>query len=69
MPKKTPPKLKTFRVGFWYTEGGYINVEAESAKEAEEAVEERMNEEGLEGILTDATYECTNREWQTIDVK
>ena len=65
--KKSPAKLKTFRVGFWYTEGGYINVEAKNEKEAEEIVEARLNDGGIDGMEDSKSYECTNRDWQTCD--
>lgn len=48
---------KTFRVYVCRTEGGYVNIEADSAEEAEESVEMMIDENGPVAFDQDTHYE------------
>ena len=71
--------MEKFRIGFVYTEGGYVDVEEESAESAWEKLNNLLDEDGLNALdgaqeysqqqnnehgLSD--YKTTHREWQQV---
>ena len=71
--------VDTFRIGFWYTEGGFVNVEATSQEEAQTKLDELLSDYGLDALTGGSEYDCpptnehglsvyevTHREWQGV---
>ena len=57
--------MKKYRVGFYYAENGYTEVEAESQKEAEVKVEKALEHDGTVGMEVD----MVGREYVITDSK
>lgn len=57
--------MKTYKVGFWYTEYGTTIVEARNAKEAEDTLKKWLDESSLENLK----YNCTDRDIGTQDAE
>lgn len=55
--------MKTYHVGFTYTEAGYMTIKAHTRKEAEENVYELLNEEGFDAFSR--KYQCCHRDFHT----
>ena len=53
--------MKTYRVGFWYTESGVTSVQANSAKEAEQRLYKELEDNGIDVI----EYSIKDREYGT----
>jgi hypothetical protein len=67
------------RVGFWYTEGGFVEIEADTLTEAEDKVDELLDEYGLDAFIGAnrydnpqdnkyglSNYEITHRDWEKV---
>jgi len=51
---------KVYKVGFYYQESGFVNIEANSEAEAEAIAQNVMGSEGIE-----FEFECTDRDFGT----
>lgn len=58
-------KVKSYKVGFWYTEYGTATVEAQSEDEAREIVQEELSDNGLDQL----NYKQNDREYNAEDVE
>lgn len=56
--------MKTYNVGFWYTEYGSQNVEANSEEEAERILKTKL---GNEGLSQSFDYDVNDRDYGTQD--
>lgn len=57
--------MKKFRVGFYYEEQGFIEIEAGTEEEAEQKVYKILEEDGIEGMDID----CIGREYNVVSSK
>ena len=57
--------MQTFKVGLYYTETGHVNIEANTAEEAEKKIIKCLKEDGLDNVVIN----CTDREYQVTDVR
>lgn len=61
--------MARFKVGFNYQECGSVIVIAESAEEAQKAVEKELNIHGIDNISDDGSYDISHRDFGTDDVE
>ena len=47
--------MNTYKVGFWYTQYGVMEMEANSPEEAEQKVKETLQTNGLEDVKFEGT--------------
>ncbi len=59
--------MKKFKVGFYYTVMGDIEIEAKTAKQAEKIVFKELEENGVDEKLKD--YDCDDREYEVVTVE
>lgn len=57
--------MKTFRVGFYYTEYGSAYVEAQTAEQAEQKLQDELGENGIDNI----EYTFNDRDYMAQDAE
>ena len=57
-------KLKTYRVGIWEEQSGYVTVEAKNKEEATAIVERGLSDDGV-NFFSD--FDCTHREIDIVE--
>lgn len=67
--KFAPAKMPKFRIGVYEEQSGYVEVEAESAKEAEKKAEEILEESGIAGFEEKHNFDVQHRHFELLDEK
>ena len=57
--------MAKFKVGMYYEEIGYIEIEADTEKEAKEKILEEIGDNGLDNVK----IKCTGRNYDVTDVQ
>jgi hypothetical protein len=56
--------VKRFKVGFSYTEAGFVEVLAANEREADHIVKKSLEDDGLDEIMKNAYYDTVHRTYE-----
>ncbi|MHA2047539.1 MAG: hypothetical protein ACW99G_22390 [Candidatus Thorarchaeota archaeon] len=61
--------MKMYRVGFYYREGGSIEIPAHSPEQAKELIHDRLEQHGVDGLDDFDNYDTSHRDYSVDDVE
>lgn len=55
---------QTYRLAIWEEQSGYVNIKADSRKEAQRIAEEKLSDNGVDAFKD---FDCTHRNVEVLD--